>query len=130
MFTISEDGVITMFRGDDVRLVVDLSLVDAEGNSTGERYTMQDGDTLTLTVRRQPGAGSPVLFSVTSNSEEILIVPGDTAGLDVGKYSADIQLNHGGRISTVFPLLANLTEAQRSKERPWNNFIITGEVTI
>lgn len=130
MFLINDEGIITMFKGDYVEFEVTLVLADEDGNETGHPYEMQEGDVLTFSVRRRPGLQYPVEFSTSSTTNKIIIVPADTANMEVGKYSADIQLTHsGGRISTVFPDLNNLTEAQRSRIRPWNNFILTGEVT-
>lgn len=129
-YQISENGVITMFRGDTVEIEVSLVLVDDQGNEIGEEYVMQPGDVLTMTVRQRPGAEYPVEFSVSSDSNRIYISPEDTAGMEVGKYSADIQLVSGGKVMTIFPALDNLTDSQRSRVRAWNNFILTGEVTI
>ena len=83
-----------------------------------------------MTVRTRPGADFPVEFSVTSNTNTITILPEHTAGMEVGKYSADIQLKSGDKVDTVFPLFENLNELQKSKVTPWNNFVLVGEVTI
>lgn len=129
-YEISDDGVITMFKGDYVEFMVDLPIVDSGGNATGEVYQMQDGDTLTLTVRKKPIADSPVEFSTTSTTNKIIIVPADTKDMDVGKYSADIQLNSGGKVTTIFPLLTNLSDSRRTSTKSWDNFVLVGEVTL
>ena len=130
-FIVSKDGVITMNKGDDAFFDVEIymSMSDADGKVTEKPYEMQDGDTLTLTVRRRPDEDCPVEFSVTSNTNRLEIVPEDTREMKIGKYSADIQLNYGGKKCTVFPLLHNLSKEQLSLSKNWENFILVGEVT-
>ena len=129
-YTISEDGVITMHKGDNAEFVVDLALLDETGADVGEAYEMHEGDVLTMTVRKRPSADFPIEFSVSSTNNVITIRPQDTANMAIGKYSADIQLSSGGKIMTVFPLLENLTDKQRSSTTSWNNFVLAGEVTV
>ena len=130
MYAISENGVITMFRGDCVALEVSMPVYDAAGEPTGENYEMQEGDVLTLTVRRAPGREYPVLMQVVSVTARLLITPGDTRDMEPGEYSADIELRRAdGSVDTIYPLLENLTPRARKKTVNWKNFIITGEVT-
>lgn len=130
MYAISENGVITMFQGDCVALEVSMPVYDAAGEPTGENYEMQEGDVLTLTVRRAPGREFPVLMQVVSVTARLLITPGDTRDMEPGEYSADIELRRAdGSVDTIFPLLENLSPRARKKTVNWKNFIITGEVT-
>ena len=130
MYAISENGVITMFRGDSVALEVSMPVYDAAGEPTGENYEMQSGDVLTLTVRRAPGREYPVLMQVASGTARLLITPADTRDMEPGEYSADMELKRAdGSVDTIFPLLENLSPRARKKTVNWKNFIITGEVT-
>lgn len=116
-----EENVIYITKGDDAGL--DVTITD----ENGEAYAMQDGDTLTLTVRQLPEATSPKIFAVTSASSRIVLSAQDTAGAEVGQYSADIQLNSSGRVRTVWPMLDG---RERRTVRNFKNFVIMPEVTI
>lgn len=119
-----EDGIIYLTRGDDAVLQMDISAAD------GAAYTLQEGDTLTLTVRELPAAQADVLFSSESvpGSGRIVIRSEDTSGLAAGRYSADIQLNtEDGRRHTVWP---ELEGSMRYSVRNLKNFVIMPEVTI
>lgn len=121
-----EDDVIYLTRGDDGALELN-RLVDAEGTL----YEMQEGDTLTMTVREVPTQESPVIFQTTSapGSNRVVIRSADTANADPGRYSTDIQLvTADGLRFTVWPteLAGNL----RYRTRNLKNFIIMPEVTI
>lgn len=115
-----EDDVIYLTRGDDAE--IEIAITDGDGAA----YAMQDGDTLTLTVRSLPDAGSPVVFSVTSDTPRLILSHADTADADVGKYSADVELISGGFRRTVWP---TLDEGARGKVRSFKNFVIMPEVT-
>ena len=95
----------------------------------GEEYALQDGDVLTLTVRSLPSAQSPEVIQIDSlpGSSRIVIGHEDTAELEVGRYSADVQLTTAeGRRYTIWPMLSgNL----RYEPRSFNNFVIMPEVT-
>ena len=130
MYELTENGVITMFRGDTVALDVEMPLYSADGTPTGDVYELQDGDYLTLTVRALPSRTSPVLFSTKSTTTRILIVPSDTENIDPGEYSADIELTRAnGYVETIFPLLSNLSSRARKNVINWKNFVLVGEVT-
>lgn len=121
-----EDGKIYIVRGDDEALAVDLTAGDPP-----EPYALREGETLTLTVRELPDAASPVLLQTAGapGSNRILIRHDDTAGLDCGQYSADIQLRTAeGLRKTVWPAL----EADRGRTTIKNlkNFNIASEVTL
>lgn len=93
----------------------------------GQPYEMQDGDSITMTVRREPKMNSEILFSVTSETDTIIIQHDDTADLEVGEYSADVQLMLAdGRRFTFWP---DLPDSMKKKERNFKNFILMPEVT-
>lgn len=115
---------IAMYRGDSETLRVPLTL-------DGEEYAMQDGDTLTMTVRETPAAESPVLIQITGapGSNRIPIAHEDTAELEPGWYSADIQLlTAEGLRKTVWPDFAVPTG--RISQKNMSNFAIMPEVTM
>ncbi len=114
-----KQNVISLNRGDDA--IFGVSITD----ETGEEYLMEAGDTLTFSVRALPEETSPVLLSVTSETDRILLRHADTAGIPAGKYSADIRLTRAnGDILTVYPVLET-----HGRVKPWNNFLVDPEVT-
>lgn len=119
------DGVIDFNRGDTVQLDVDL--IDGDGTA----YELQAGDRLILTIRELPNENSPVLLQVENEAGEpsFIIPASDTAELDVGRYSCDIQLQMvSGTIVTVYP---ELSDDQKGKDtKNWRNLIVNAEVTI
>lgn len=122
---IIEDGAISITKGDDAALNVDI----AAGESGDQAYEMGENDVLTLTVREQPSTDFPVLLQVNGlpGSKRILIRSADTEGLEPGRYSADVQLTDGnGNIYTVWP---ELEGSARYKVKNLKNFIIMPEVT-
>ena len=117
-----------MVRGDDESIIVPLYTGDGSNRT---EYTMQPGDTLTLTVREMPDAESPVLMQIISapGSNRIPIAHADTAQLNPGKYSADIQLHtQDGLRKTVWPDYDPSTST-RYKARNMQNFVLISEVT-
>lgn len=115
-----EKDVIYITRGDDAELEV--SITDGDGNA----YTMADGDTLALTVRELPDFTSPVMFTVESATNRIILSHDDTADAEVGRYSADIELHSGGLRRTIWP---KLEEGSRYKVKNFRNFVLMPEVT-
>ena len=119
-----------MFRGDTVAIDVEMLVYTILGEPTGEAYNLGEGDSLTLTVRSLPSRTSPVIFSTTSETSRILIVPSDTENATPGEYSADIELTRAdGSVETIFPLLETLSSRARKSTINWKNFVIVGEVT-
>ena len=122
MFRI-EDDVIYITRGDNADLEVKV-YIDEEQQT---EYELQEGDTITFTVRKIAKEESPVIISITSISNRIVISHEDTNNADVGKYSADIQLNTAsGDIITIWP---KFDVTKQSKEYNFKNFCIMPEVT-
>ena len=119
-----ESDVIYLTKGDDA--VLEISSIAAED---GSQYEMQAGDVLTLTVRALPSADSPALIQIDSlpGVNRIVLRHEDTAELDVGRYSADVQLTTAeGMRHTVWPTIAG---SGRYVVKNLNNFVIMPEVT-
>ena len=119
-----ESDVIYITKGDDA--VLEVSSIAAED---GSQYSMQAGDVLTLTVRALPSADSPALIQIDSlpGVNRIVLRHADTAELDVGRYSADVQLTTAdGKRYTVWPAI---TGSGRYVVKNLNNFVIMPEVT-
>ena len=120
-----ENDVIYLTKGDDA--VLEVSSIATEG---GDEYALQETDVLTLTVRALPSAQSPALLQIDAlpGSRRIVFSHADTAELDVGRYSADVQLTTAdGKRYTVWP---TITGSGRYVVKNLNNFVIMPEVTI
>ena len=119
-----ESDVIYLTKGDDA--VLEISSIATGG---GEEYALQESDVLTLTVRAVPSAQSPALIQIDAlpGSNRIVFNHDDTAELDVGRYSADVQLTTAdGKRYTVWP---TITGSSRYVVKNLNNFVIMPEVT-
>ena len=113
---IANSEKICVTRGDDARITV---AVDG--------YSMQEGDIMYLTVRPCSGHEGPPLLSRASVGNVIDIAHEDTARLDVGEYSADIQMNTAdGKVYTVWPMLP---DRLRGTNGNFRNFVVMPEVT-
>ena len=118
-----EDGVIYLTRGDYAEL--EIAITDSGGNA----YEMAEGDTLTFSVREMPSDDSALQFSVTSPTNRIIINNADTAGMEPGNYSADVQLTDAaGRRRTVWGYMPEQVN-RRSRTTNWKNFVLMPEVT-
>ena len=119
-----ESGAIYITKGDDA--VLEIASITAED---GSAYELQAGDVLTLTVRAAPTSLMPVLIQIDSlpGSNRIVIRHEDTVELDVGRYSADVQLTTAdGKRYTVWP---TITGSGRYVIKNLKNFVIMPEVT-
>lgn len=119
-----ESDVIYLTKGDDA--VLEVSSIATEG---GAEYELQPEDELTLTVRALPSAQSPALIQIDAlpGSNRIVFNHVDTAELDVGRYSADVQLTTAeGKRYTIWP---TITGSGRYVVKNLNNFVIMPEVT-
>ena len=117
------DNKIYLTKGDDGVLPVNVTF----GNN--EAYTMGENDVLTLSVRKQPKADSPLMMMAASNpgSNRIVIPAAATAEMDAGMYSADIQLTDGaGKHYTIWP---DATEVAPNGAKNFENFVLAPEVT-
>ena len=120
-----ESDVIYITKGDDA--VLEVSSITADD---GDEYALQETDVLTLTVRALPSNLSPVLIQIDAlpGSNRIVFRSEDTAELDVGRYSADVQLTTAeGRRYTIWPTIAG---SGRYVAKSFKNFIIMPEVTL
>lgn len=120
-----ESDVIYLTKGDDAAL--EISGVTAQDGSS---YELQSDDVLTLTVRALPSAESPVLIQIDSmpGSNRIVLRHEDTAEMNVGRYSADVQLTTAdGKRYTIWP---SVSGSGRYVVKNFNNFVIMPEVTI
>ena len=119
-----ETDTIYITKGDDA--VLEISGITAQD---GSQYELQAEDVLTLTVRELPSTVSPVLMQIDSlpGSRRIVIGHGDTSELNVGRYSADLQLTTpDDKRYTLWP---NITGTNRYMVKNLNNFVIMPEVT-
>lgn len=122
MFKIEND-VIYLTRGDDAALEV-TAYVDEEQT---QEYELQEGDKFIFSVRRIASATSSLVFAVESTTGRIIINHEDTADKEVGKYSADVQLNTAsGKRYTIWP---KFQVTKPSTEFNYKNFCIMSEVT-
>lgn len=123
MFKI-EDDIIYITRGDDAAIDITAYI----GDDKTEEYELQDGDKFIFSVRKIASAGSELVFAIESETGRIVISHEDTADKEVGKYSADVQLNtaSGGRY-TIWP---KFDVTKPSKEFNYKNFCIMSEVTM
>ena len=120
---------IWLVRGDDERIDVPLYVAR---NDELVPYEMQPGDTVTLTVRNEPDADSPILLQITSAPGQTVIPirHADTKNLPLGHYSADIQLlTADGLRKTVWPDF-EAGSSNRWKVRNTRNFYLVSEVTM
>lgn len=109
---------ICITHGDDAQLTVSV-----------DGYEMQEGDTMTLSVRRSSSdtGDATKLLEITSSTNVLTFTHTATAALAVGEYSADIQLEtDDGMIYTVWPVLP---DAFRARDMNFRNFIVMPEVT-
>lgn len=130
-----QDGVFYMVRGDDESVAIDLRIVQDPLNEDdqGTEYLMAPEDYLVMTVRKLPSLDSPVLLQVRGDpGVPMLNIPHDvTAGLEVGRYSMDIELMiYGTTRRTVWPDWSQIEKYKRSRISNIENFVIMPEVTM
>ena len=94
MLTI-EDGAVSLTRGDTAYISLDLTV-------NGEEYEYQEGDTVTLSCRKDYDTPE-YLFQITVPAgETIVIEPEHTKNLEYGRYKYDVQVNTAqGEVFTV-----------------------------
>lgn len=123
----SRDGsqIINLTRGDDA--VIDIPIE----NNEGESYAMGDDEYLIFDVRLLPNRDSDLLIDIQSvpGSNRIVIDHAATADLEVGVYSAEVQLmTSDGKRITVWPIPFG---SYRTKERlNRKNFVLMPEVVL
>ena len=98
MLNISASGDIELTRGDTAWLTVTIA------NDSGEAYTVQPGDVLTLSLKKKIDDEVPILQKTITGADTFHIQPKDTAKLAFGKYKYDVQLTTAaGDVFTVIP---------------------------
>ena len=123
MFMI-EEGVIYLTRGDYAE--IEIAITD----SGGAPYTMAEGDVLTFSVRETPSDESTLQFSLQSLTNRLIINHADTADMEPGNYSADVQLTDAaGRRRTVWGHVVERA-GRRGRTGNWKNFVLMPEVTM
>lgn len=123
MFKIEND-IIYLTRGDDAAFDV-TAYADEEQTQV---YDLQEGDKLIFSVRKTASATSSLVFAVESTTGRIIISHEDTVDKEVGKYSADVQLNTAsGKRYTIWP---KFHVTKPSTEFNYKNFCIMSEVTM
>lgn len=95
MFQIDDSGIY-LTRGDTARLAIKVKYFQ------GEDYTLQDGDKLVFTVKKELTDTKPIF---QYEGAMLTIQPEDTKKLEYGAYWFDVQLTRGfdGSIYTVIP---------------------------
>lgn len=96
MLKIGFGNTVSLTKGDTAYLKVDI-----KNDANGDVYEVRDGDTLTMTVKKDFNS-NPAFQKKISGGVEFHIKPQDTTGLDVGKYKYDVQLDTAdGDVFTV-----------------------------
>lgn len=107
----------------------DCGILDVDISNGDEQFEMSTDDTIELTVRQKPRSDSPVLLhSVSAPGVPQIIFHKEDTQIPPGKYSADIQLNHGNCRYTVWPGID--VDADTDDKANRGNFIVLTEVTM
>ncbi len=119
---VANDEYIAITRGDCGIIQVTIDMGD------DSEYEMAEEDTIELTVREKPTSESPViLHKVGAAGIAQIVLHAEDTQIAPGRYTADIQLNHGDCRYTVWPEI-DPTKDYKVKNR--KNFIIGAEVTM
>lgn len=119
-----EKDVINLNRGDDAVLTVPLV------NYDGTEYTLGASEYMIFALRERPSEESELLLEIRSNAGEntICFKHNDTKDMDVGFYSAEIQLmTSDNQRVTVWP---KLTGSSRTSTSNRKNFCLMTEVVL
>lgn len=96
MLTIKKDGTIKLTRGDSARISLSITFDD---NAT---YTVQDGDVVTLSVKKTTEDTRYVLQKKLGKDLLFYIEPHDTKKIQFGRYIYDVQLTRAnGDVYTI-----------------------------
>lgn len=99
MLNISSTGEIELTRGDSAWLEVGINNL-----TTGEAYSINPDDILTLSIKKSVYDNEPVLQKTIKGSNVFNILPSDTSNLEFLKYKYDVQLTtSSGDVFTVIP---------------------------
>lgn len=99
------NNAIHITRGDSANINVTVA------NSDGTSYSLQDGDTITFTVKKTT-SDKDAIISKNLSDNVIHIVPSDTSALEYGNYVYDCQLTTAtGAVCTfIAPTLFKVEE--------------------
>lgn len=98
MLNVLEDGVIQLTRGDSAHLKVSVT------KDNGEAYEIQNGDLLTLSIKKTVKDDTALLTKTIIGTDTFHIKPNDTSSLNFGKYKYDVQLTTKDEdVYTVIP---------------------------
>ncbi len=117
-----ENDVINLTRGDDGEIEVPLE------TDEGYEYVLGENEYLIFGVREQPLLTSPLLLEIRTDggSNIIRFRHDDTADMDVGFYSAELQMmTADGQRLTVWPMLKGTKRTSTANRR---NFCLMTEV--
>lgn len=101
-----EGSTIRLTRGDTAKISIAI-----DNATSGHAYVLEDGDTLTFTIKKSVYETNAIIQKVMTGSATISIEPEDTEDLSYGAYVYDVQLTtESGEIYTVVePSEFNLT---------------------
>lgn len=92
----TEDNAIFITRGDSATIEITVT------RSNSSVYTLAEGDTLTLSVKRSVRDNEVLISKKITSGNTITFNPSDTQGLDFGEYRYDVQLDtKEGKVYTV-----------------------------
>lgn len=83
---IVKNNKVSLTRGDTARLTVPIT------DDSGQPYTVQEDDVVTLTVKKNYEDTEPAIEKKVTGSADFHIKPEDTKGLAFGDYKYDVQL--------------------------------------
>lgn len=97
MLYVQSDGAIRLTRGDTARFTVSIT-----NDVTNDVYEIQEGDTLTMSVKKSINDEYPILQKKVIGTNAFYIEPTDTQSFSFGTYKYDVQLTTaGGDVYTV-----------------------------
>ena len=96
MLSVSKNGEIELTRGDSACFTINIS------NGNGQPYTVQEGDTLTLSLKKDTKDPKPCVQKSVKGINTFRFKPEDTSGLEFGNYYYDVEIcTAAGDVYTV-----------------------------
>lgn len=107
MLKVFDDNSVELTRGDTARLKVTVT-----NDNDGEEYTVQSGDTLTLSIKKKTKDSEALVAKTIKGSSIFHIEPKDTSGLPFGSYVYDVELTtaEGDVYTVITPSNFKITE--------------------
>ena len=100
---------ISMTRGDDVAIHINIWEVAADGTKTA--YELEEGDTLTLTIKHNSDADDSPVIQKVFTTQNLIIDHDDTKALEYGLYLYDVVLTSAtNKIYTLLMATLELTK--------------------